>query len=124
MQLVAGIVMIGIAVSGITIKDENISVPVSDAEPGDYSVSGKWYTWSPAEHLSPKWSVEEDSLVLESKGSKNNIGKWAIELDGMSSEAWYRIGVSYKTENVAYPWESVIGVLSWFGEEHRLLQQD
>jgi predicted amidohydrolase len=97
---------------------------VSTAEPAGYSGPGKWYTWSPAEHLAPKWSVEKDSLVLESKGSKNNIGKWAIELEGLCSETWYRIGVSYKTENVACPWDSVIGVLTWFDEDHQARRQE
>ena len=77
-QSVAKVGMASIAESGVALERESIPMSVSNAEPTEYSGPGKWYTWSPADHLSPQWSVEQDSLVLEGKGSKNNIGKWAI----------------------------------------------
>ena len=123
-QLIAGLVIAGITVTGVAYKEGGALIPTSDAKPVEYSEPGTWFVWSPAEHLSPRYSVEDGSLVLESNGSKNNIGKWAFELEGMTGGEWYTIGASYRTERVDYPWESVIGVLSWFGKEHRLLQCD
>ena len=68
---------------GILMEGRGGAIPVIDATPQVYAKPGQWFVWSPAEHLAPNYRVKRDTLVLESRGSDNCIGKWAIELTDM-----------------------------------------
>ena len=91
-----------------------------DAEPRTYHAANRWYVWTPAKHLAPKFAVEDEALVLASNGSENCIGKWAIELSGLSPGQWYRVGASYLTEQIDSPDQSVIGVTAWLDDARAL----
>jgi predicted amidohydrolase len=117
------IILVGsiIAVAG---EDKNKTIHISGAQVFPYRTPCQLFIWSPAEHLSPEFRIKDNVLILRSKGTDNCIGKWAIEQSDLTPGKWYRIGVSYKTENIADPDQSVIGVLSWFDAERRPKQQD
>jgi predicted amidohydrolase len=109
---------------GIVVEGRADPIPIINATPQVYAKPGQWFVWSPAEHLAPHYRVTKDTLVLESRGSDNCIGKWAIELTDMKPGNWYRIGASYQTHDLEQADRSVIGVLSWTGDARRSVQQD